>query len=163
MLTGYCEEIVFRGILPHILKPILFHNSALACVSQAGLFALGHTSPKICKDENKTVGSIQFLNGLWAGVLYLLVGGDIVPCVISHAVSYLVFYYYISAFIYLLTTKRVQSFTTCRYSSSPGWLQMIRLNTAVRKAWNLYHRTALKRSKRFSVNWEQTYQILNLK
>jgi membrane protease YdiL (CAAX protease family) len=80
-LTGYCEEIVFREILPHILKLILFHNSALACVSQAGLFALGHTSPNISKDENKTVGSIQFLNGLWAGVLYLLVDGDIVPCV----------------------------------------------------------------------------------
>lgn len=62
-------------------------SSALACVSQAVFFALGHTSPNVSIEENGTVASIQFLNGLWAGTLYLLVGGDIVPCIISHAVS----------------------------------------------------------------------------
>ena len=71
---------------------------------------------------------------------------------------------HIHTYIWLTTTKRFQSFMTCRYSSSPGWLQMIRLNTAVVwKAWNPYHWTDLKRSKRCSVDWEQTYQILHLK
>lgn len=87
-LTGCCEEIVFRGLLPHVLKSTICQgNSVLACIGQASLFALGHSSPKTSKHENKTVVSIQFFNGLWEGVLYLLVGGDIVPCIIAHTVS----------------------------------------------------------------------------
>jgi len=87
-LTGVGEEVVFRGLVPHILKAtICAGNTAFAWVGQAGIFALGHTSPKSSLQENNTVGSIQFLNGLCAGALYLLVGGDLVPCIIAHAVS----------------------------------------------------------------------------
>ena len=87
-MTGCCEEIVFRGLIPHLMKSTICQgNTAVACIGQASLFALGHSSPKTSMQENKTVMSIQFLNGLWEGVLYLLVGGDIVPCIIAHAVS----------------------------------------------------------------------------
>jgi membrane protease YdiL (CAAX protease family) len=86
-LTACCEEIAFRGLLPHIKKLIMFEgreNSALACASQAGLSTLGHTSPKVSIAENATVASLQFIYGLWTSILYLVVGGDNVP-LLSHA------------------------------------------------------------------------------
>ncbi len=87
-LTGVCEEIIFRGLVPHmLLAPICFHDPALACILQASLFAIGHTSPLASPQENNVVATMQFLNGLWMGVLYLFTGGDIVPCIIAHAVS----------------------------------------------------------------------------
>lgn len=85
-VTGFCEEIMFRGFIPHMLmSSISFQDPALACAGQASLFALGHTSPVTSSQENKIVASMQFVNGLWMGFLYLLTGGDIVPCIISHA------------------------------------------------------------------------------
>jgi hypothetical protein len=70
-----------------LMSSISFQDPALACAGQASLFALGHTSPVTSSQENKIVASMQFVNGLWMGFLYLLTGGDIVPCIISHAVS----------------------------------------------------------------------------
>ncbi len=88
-VTGFCEEIIFRGLVPHmLLTPICAGDPALACVGQASLFALGHTSPFTSFQENKIVASIQFLNGLWMGSLFLMTGGDVVPCIISHTVSF---------------------------------------------------------------------------
>ena len=87
-VTGFCEELIFRGLIPHMfLSSFSFMDPILACTAQASLFALGHTAPKSSFKENKVVASIQYLYGLWAGSLYLLTGGDIVPCIISHAVS----------------------------------------------------------------------------
>jgi membrane protease YdiL (CAAX protease family) len=86
-LTGFCEEVIFRGFLPHVLKSkVCFGNTALACVGQAGLFGLGHTSPRTSLKDNQTLLNIQFLNGLWVGLLYMMVGGDVVPCMVAHAV-----------------------------------------------------------------------------
>lgn len=69
------------------MSTLFFQDPTLACVGQAGLFAIGHTSPKTSMKENKVVGSIQFLYAIWMGSLYHLTGGDIVPCMVSHAVS----------------------------------------------------------------------------
>jgi membrane protease YdiL (CAAX protease family) len=86
LTTGIVEELVFRGLVPHFLESALFNDQILlAYFGQALLFAAGHTSPRVSMEENKTLGSIHLINGLWSGLLYLLSGGDLVPCVISHS------------------------------------------------------------------------------
>jgi membrane protease YdiL (CAAX protease family) len=82
--TGISEEMVFRGYIPTAIES-LSHSLPLAIVGQAALFALAHISPKSSPGENKVMGSLQLANGLWYGVVYAASGGDILPCIIAHA------------------------------------------------------------------------------
>lgn len=82
--TGISEEIVFRGYVPTGIEAVT-HSMPIAAVGQAALFALAHISPKSSIAENKVVGGLQFVNGLWYGVVYAATGGDVLPCIIAHA------------------------------------------------------------------------------
>lgn len=82
--TGISEEIVFRGILP----AGMFHFSQsvpITLIGQSLVFSLGHFSPRASLGENKVICSLQATNGLWYGFMYLAGGGDILPCIIGHA------------------------------------------------------------------------------
>jgi membrane protease YdiL (CAAX protease family) len=84
VITGVSEEIVFRGILPSAM----FHfaqSVPVTLVGQSLLFGLGHLSPKATLGENKVISGLQAFNGLWYGLTYLAAGGDILPCIIAHA------------------------------------------------------------------------------
>ncbi len=81
--TGLSEELVFRGYIPTAIETIS-HSFPLALSGQAALFAVAHISPKASSDENKIVGGLQLLNGLWYGVVYTVSGGDVLPCIIAH-------------------------------------------------------------------------------
>jgi membrane protease YdiL (CAAX protease family) len=81
--TGISEEMVFRGYVPMAIGS-LTQSIPLALTGQAALFAFAHISPKSTSGENKVVGGLQFLNGLWYGLVYLMTGGDILPCMIAH-------------------------------------------------------------------------------
>jgi membrane protease YdiL (CAAX protease family) len=85
LTTSISEELLFRGYIP---AAILGMTSSLpvALAGSAGLFALGHVSPRSSAGENKVVGSLQFLNGLWYGLVYLMTGGDILPCIVAHLI-----------------------------------------------------------------------------
>jgi membrane protease YdiL (CAAX protease family) len=82
--TGISEEILFRGYIPTGIEA-LTHSVPLAVLGQASLFAMAHISPKSSAAENKLVGGLQFVNGLWYGAIYAATGGDILPCIIAHA------------------------------------------------------------------------------
>lgn len=84
MLTGFCEEVVFRSLTP---AAIIYysHSVALAFFGQAFLFGLRHVSPKVSQDENKSVIALQTATGIWYGIIYMFAGGDLVPCIIAHA------------------------------------------------------------------------------
>jgi len=84
--TGISEEIVFRGYLPTAIQSVSA-SLPLALLASAGIFAIGHLSPQTSHGENKLVGGLQFASGLWYGATYLLAGGDILPCIIAHALS----------------------------------------------------------------------------
>eukprot|EP01083_Nonionella_stella_P044419 119612_1 len=85
LVTGFVEEITFRGLLPHVIESSApFLPTLSAYLGQAGLFALGHTSPLVSSEENVAVGGVQFVYALWAGALYIMTG-SIVPCMIVHA------------------------------------------------------------------------------
>jgi membrane protease YdiL (CAAX protease family) len=81
--TGISEEIVFRGYIPSALDS-LTHSIPLALASSAGLFAIGHISRKSTPGENTVVGGLQFANGIWYGLVYLIAGGDILPGIVAH-------------------------------------------------------------------------------
>lgn len=81
--SGISEEIIFRGYIPTALSTMT-HSLHLALVGQAVLFASGHFSKDAQPGENKLNWSLQFFNGIWYGLLYLITGGDILPCVIAH-------------------------------------------------------------------------------
>lgn len=85
ILTGICEEITFRGLIPHLLhSTVTARNTAFTCIFQAAIFGGGHLSPRTSLEENATIGSLQFANGIWSGLLYLWTG-NVVPCIIFHA------------------------------------------------------------------------------
>lgn len=84
MATSVSEEIVFRGIIPSFVAHIS-HSLPIALFSQAALFGFGHISPKGTSGENRIVAGVQTTNGLWSGLVYLMTGGDILPCIIAHA------------------------------------------------------------------------------
>lgn len=84
MLTGICEEVVFRGLTPASIF-YYSHSFALAFFGQAFLFGLRHVSPKLSQAENKSGIALETTSGLWYGLLYILAGGDILPCIIAHA------------------------------------------------------------------------------
>eukprot|EP00529_Nitzschia_sp_RCC80_P019101 CAMPEP_0113467986 /NCGR_PEP_ID=MMETSP0014_2-20120614/15104_1 /TAXON_ID=2857 /ORGANISM="Nitzschia sp." /LENGTH=504 /DNA_ID=CAMNT_0000360325 /DNA_START=1052 /DNA_END=2566 /DNA_ORIENTATION=- /assembly_acc=CAM_ASM_000159 len=81
--TGVSEEIIFRGLLPSFIYS-LSHSTPVAMAGQAALFATGHLSPHAKPDENRLVGLLQFANGLWYGIVYVALGGDLLPCIIAH-------------------------------------------------------------------------------
>jgi membrane protease YdiL (CAAX protease family) len=83
MSTGVSEELIFRGYIPTAFASIT-HSIPLALLGQAILFAGGHLSKKARPEENRLVGSLQLFNGLWYGLVYLMSGGDVLPCIISH-------------------------------------------------------------------------------
>jgi len=85
--SGLSEEIIFRGYIPTALST--FTNSLpLALFLQAGLFASGHKSKNTRQGENEFFPwSLEFINGLWYGSVYLMSGGDILPCVIAHVLN----------------------------------------------------------------------------
>jgi len=81
--SGVSEEIIFRLYIPTAISTIT-HSLPSALFGQAVLFAGGHLTQNAEPGENKINCSMQFLNGLWFGSLYLMTGGDILPCVIAH-------------------------------------------------------------------------------
>lgn len=81
--TGISEELIFRGYIPTAISSFT-HSLPLALLGQAALFSAGHISPKVRPGENRVVGSLQFLNGVWYGLVYLMTGGDILPCIVAH-------------------------------------------------------------------------------
>lgn len=84
-LTGLCEELVFRRIVSGLIFYYTGGDVVSALLGQAFLFGLGHSAGG-SSSENGIVISLQGINGLWFGLLYLLSGGDIVACMISHAI-----------------------------------------------------------------------------
>ena len=85
LTTSISEELLFRGYIPAAILGMT-QSLPVALAGSAGLFALGHVSPRSSAGENKVVGSLQFLNGLWYGLVYLMTGGDILPCIIAHLI-----------------------------------------------------------------------------
>lgn len=82
-LTGFCEESVFRRILPGVIGIVT--STKVAFVAQAVLFALGHAQPQSSsKGENQVLIGLQFLNGIGFGLVYLLT--DLPTSMICHAV-----------------------------------------------------------------------------
>jgi hypothetical protein len=82
--TGVSEEIIFRGLIPTAVVH-LTHSIPLALIGQGILFGVGHQSPAATRGENKVISAMQTVSGTWYGVVYLLAGGDILPCIIAHA------------------------------------------------------------------------------
>jgi membrane protease YdiL (CAAX protease family) len=85
--TGVSEEMIFRLFLPFLIKTAFSSNSLSACLVQATIFGIGHMSTNVSCQENAIVGGFQLINGLCFGALYMLSGGDIIPCIVAHAVS----------------------------------------------------------------------------
>lgn len=81
--SGVSEEIIFRLYIPTAVSTIT-HSLPSALFGQAVLFAGGHLTKNAKLGENKINCSIQFLNGLWFGSVYLMTGGDILPCIVAH-------------------------------------------------------------------------------
>mmetsp|Transcript_26571 Transcript_26571/g.76742 ORF Transcript_26571/g.76742 Transcript_26571/m.76742 type:complete len:444 (+) Transcript_26571:178-1509(+) len=83
-LTGFCEELVFRRIVAGLIFYYTGGDILSTLLGQAFLFGLGHGAGT-SSSENGIVISLQTINGFWFGLLYLLSGGDIVVCMIAHA------------------------------------------------------------------------------
>lgn len=83
IVTGLSEEVVFRGILPSTIF-FLTQSVPVTLVGQAALFGVGHVSPHASLGENKVISGLQASTGLWHGLVYLMAGGDILPCIIAH-------------------------------------------------------------------------------
>lgn len=81
--SGISEEIIFRGYIPTAISSTT-HSLPLALFGQGALFAIGHLSKNAHPGENKMNASIQSLIGLWYGAVYLVTGGDILPCILAH-------------------------------------------------------------------------------
>jgi hypothetical protein len=102
-VTGFCEEFVFRCEIPSLITHYT-GSAAVALFGQAFLFGLGHASPRSDLTENGIVMSLQAVNGLCFGLLYVLTGGDIVPCMIAHAIyDFQVFF-----FTWLSTNEQIE-------------------------------------------------------
>ena len=84
-LTGLCEELVFRRIVAGLIFHYAGGDVVSALLGQAILFGLGHGAGG-STSENGIVISLQAINGLWFGLLFLVSGGDIVVCMIAHAI-----------------------------------------------------------------------------
>jgi membrane protease YdiL (CAAX protease family) len=84
-MTGVCEEIAFRRLVPSLIALFTGGSIALAYVGQAALFGLGHVQPKSNAVDNGVVAGLQAVNGLFLGGIYL-VTNDLVPCIVAHSV-----------------------------------------------------------------------------
>lgn len=84
VLTGLSEEIIFRGIIPSAIFQTV-HSVPIALFGQAVLFGVGHQSSAATRGENRVIGTLQTVSGVWYGMVYLLAGGDILPAIIAHA------------------------------------------------------------------------------
>lgn len=84
LVTGLCEETVFRRQVAAMLTQITGGNVISALFQQAILFGLGHINPGSPPAENAIVVGLQIINGLGFGLIYILSGGDLVPCIIAH-------------------------------------------------------------------------------
>lgn len=82
--TGFSEEIIFRGFIPTAIVHIT-HSIPIALVGQGILFGIGHQSPAATRGENNVISAMQTVSGTWYGLVYLLAGGDILPCIVAHA------------------------------------------------------------------------------
>ena len=87
LITGFCEETVFRRLVPAMIVLLsgIDGNVLIPYFGQALLFGLGHLQPGSKLSENSIQVGLQVFNGLGFGLLYILAGGDIVPCMIAHA------------------------------------------------------------------------------
>ena len=87
IITGFCEETVFRRLVPAMIVLLsgLDGNVFIPYFGQALLFGLGHAQPGTKLSENSIQVGLQVLNGLGFGLVYIMSGGDLVPCVIAHA------------------------------------------------------------------------------
>lgn len=92
--TGLCEETVFRQLVPGLIAYYTGNHFLLPLVGQALLFGLGHVQPgKTGFEENTIVFSVQVLNGLVHGALFVASGGNIVPCIVAHTIyDFVVFF-----------------------------------------------------------------------
>ena len=84
--TAIAEETIFRANVPGVIAYYNHNNVALALFGQAVLFGLGHVSPKSNMVENGIVVGFQAINGICFGLLYILSGGNLLACIIAHAV-----------------------------------------------------------------------------
>jgi hypothetical protein len=83
LCAGLSEELLFRAYTP--IGLFALSNSVLfALLGQAALFALVHISPSVNGAQNRIMAGLQFTNGLWYGMVYLMTGGDVLPCIIAH-------------------------------------------------------------------------------
>ena len=85
IITGLSEEFIFRCAIP----AAIFHQTSsvlTALFGQAALFGIGHISSLAKTGENKVVASLQGATGVWHGLVYLMTGGDLLPCIIAHFV-----------------------------------------------------------------------------
>mmetsp|Transcript_23712 Transcript_23712/g.58126 ORF Transcript_23712/g.58126 Transcript_23712/m.58126 type:complete len:437 (-) Transcript_23712:2128-3438(-) len=83
LCSGLSEELLFRAYVPIALFT-LSNSVMVALLGQAVIFALVHISPSANLGQNRVMGGLQFTNGLWYGLLYLMTGGDVLPCIIAH-------------------------------------------------------------------------------
>ena len=81
LVTALSEEIVFRGYVPVALSTVIPSLPAVLLL-QACFFGWSHVHPASKKGENQVVASLQTMNGLWHGAVYLMTGGDLLPCII---------------------------------------------------------------------------------
>jgi len=84
--AALCEETVFRRYASSILSILTNGNLSQVVVGQALLFGLGHANPKSGLAENAITVGLQTVTGLGFGAIYLASGGDLVPCIVAHAV-----------------------------------------------------------------------------
>lgn len=84
LLSGLSEEIVFRGALPAAIFG-LSHSIPLTLAVQALLFGHAHISPQASRGENQVMCGLHTIHGLWYGLAYLMLGGDVLPCIVAHA------------------------------------------------------------------------------
>ena len=82
--SGISEEIIFRGYIPTAIFSMT-NSLPSALFGQAALFAAGHQSKDAEPGENMLNWSLQFFSGLWYASVYQMTGGDILPCIIAHA------------------------------------------------------------------------------
>jgi hypothetical protein len=91
--AGLCEETVFRQQVPALIAHYTGNTLLLPLIGQAALFGLGHFSPRVSLMENGIVIGLQAVNGLVHGLLYVSTGGNIIPCIVAHAIyDFVVFF-----------------------------------------------------------------------
>lgn len=94
-VTAVCEETVFRLFVPALLNHY-FHSSFIALIGQSIIFGLGHTQPSSKFEANAITVGLQIINGLFFGLAFLCAPGgfgDLVPCIMAHAVyDFVVFF-----------------------------------------------------------------------